>query len=197
VSARRGRRADGERGAVLVEFALVGTLLVTILAGAYDLGQAWRSGLAVIESARAGARVGSSQGVSSNADFSLLSSMKAALSSSGTLDDVTRVVIFKSTTEDGAVPTTCRTATASTSSPCNILTGAQLQALPASVGTALQANGCVINSVARDWCPTTRNDVQASADYLGVWVQIEHDHLFPIFGSSLTIERTAVMRLEP
>ena len=53
------------------------------------------------------------------------------------------------------------------------------------------------NSIRRSWCPTTRKDVQIEADYLGVWIQLEHPYTFDLIGDSVTIEREAVMRLEP
>ena len=40
-------------------------------------------------------------------------------------------------------------------------------------------------------------NLQATAEYYGVWIKVKHDYLFPIIGDDVTIERTAVMRLEP
>lgn len=190
----RRARAEGERGAALVEFAMVALILILLAAGAYDFGVGWRTGLAVNEGARAGARVGSSQGAKVEADFALLSSAKAALDSSGVLDEVTRVVIYRANGSDGKVPTPCTNSNAGT---CNILSGAQLRALPDSSSGAINSSGCVTNSIRRSWCPTTRKDVQIEADYLGVWIQLEHPYTFDLIGDSVTIEREAVMRLEP
>ena len=68
---RRVRATAGgrERGAMLVEFAFVAMFLVVLVAGTFDYGFAWRSGLAVNEGARAGARVGSGQSLSRGADY--------------------------------------------------------------------------------------------------------------------------------
>lgn len=187
---RPGRR---ERGAALVELAIVGVLLVTILAGAFDLGMAWRGTLAVTEAARAGVRVGSAVGVDTEADRDLLLSVKSALSSSGMLDEVTRIVVFKSGT-DGEVPALCKTAT-SLRTGCNILSGAQLKALTTT--SLLETNGCIKDSISKGFCPTTRKDVPAEADSIGIWIRAEHPNLFPIMGPKRTIERTAVMRIEP
>lgn len=193
----RGARTAGERGAALVEFAMVALLILTLLAGAYDYGRAWRVGLAANEAARAGARVGSGQGDVKTADFSLLTSVKSALESSGELSRVTRVVVFKATSTNGAIPSLCKTSTGSGQS-CNILTGDQFRNLPTSSGgTNLTTTGCINASLTKNWCPTTRNKVQLTADYLGVWVQVEYRYYFPLLGNTTMVERQAIMRLEP
>jgi Flp pilus assembly protein TadG len=192
-------RRRGEPGAVLVEMAFVAMFLAVLAGGAYDYGMGWRQGLAVTEAARTGARVGSSQGRLVGADFALLSGTKSALASSGVLGAVNRVVIYKADTAGGDVPANCKTTT-STNPPqsCNILTGAQFRALPATAGTGvLTATGCINNSQSKKWCPTTRNNVQLTAEYIGVWVQVTYTYQFKFLGSSQTIERDAVMRLEP
>lgn len=192
----RRRRPDGERGAVLVEFAMASLMLVTLLAGAYDFGMGWRAGLAANEGVRAGARVGSGQGERVTADYSLLSSMRSALQSSGLLGRVERVVIFQSTTANGQVPSACVNGSSGTAK-CNVLTGAQLRDLASSSDGALSETGCIVSSTVKRWCPTTRDAVQLSADYLGVWVRVRHEYMFPLLGDDITIDRTAVMRLEP
>ncbi len=92
---------DRQRGALLVEFAFVAMFLVVLVAGTFDYGFAWRSGLAVNEGARAGARVGSGQALSRGADYYALNSVKSALTASGSINQIQKVVIFKSTTSDG------------------------------------------------------------------------------------------------
>lgn len=187
---------SGERGAGIVEFAFVALLLFSLSAGAYDYGQAWRTGLTVNEAVRTGARVGSAGGVDRAADFNALSGLKASLASSGELDGVVRVVVFRSDTADGRVPTACRTGS---SSACQVITGAQFKTAweAGSVNSATQTNGCLNVASAQNWCPTGRNNNQAVAQFYGVWVQFRHDFLFPVMGSGTDIERTAVMRLEP
>ncbi len=200
--ARSGRGPGlrrGQRGAVLVELAFASMFLAVLAGGAYDFGMSWRQGLAVTEAARTGARVGSSQGDVVGADFALLSGTRSALASSGLLAAVNRVVIYKSATADGNVPANCKTTTStSLTEDCNILTGAQFRAMPTSVTTGvLTTTGCVASSQTKEWCPTTRNNVQLTAEYIGVWVQVTYTYQFKYLGSSRTIERDAVMRLEP
>lgn len=194
---RRGRRCgERERGAVLVEFALVGLILVGLLGAAFDYGMAWRVGLAANEGVRAGARVGSGQGKELTADYSLLSSMRSALESSGMLDQVERVVVFEAATSTGSVPTTCVTGNGN-GQECNILTGDQFRGFSTDPDDATDSNGCVTPALTKRWCPNERIDVQLTADYLGVWVRIRHDYMFPLLGDDIGVDRTAVMRIEP
>lgn len=182
-----------ERGAVLVEFATVAVFLIVLLAGAFDFGMAWRAGLGVTEAARAGARVGSSGGKAVAADRDLLLSAQAALASSGLLDEVDMVILYNATT-NATVPSSCKTGTGTTLT-CNTLTGAQFRGIDAA--EPIDANGCIIDSDRKGFCPLTRNNVQLTASYLGVWVRIRYDYEFGVLGSYRMIERTAIMRVEP
>ena len=192
-SPREGRHAR-QRGAALVEFAIVAMFLVTISAGAFDYGMAWRVGLATNESARTGARVGSALGTNYLADWYALSGARAALQNSGRLKDVQRVVIYRSDTVTGEVPAACTTAT-TTTEKCNILTGNQFRALQQSnVNTT---TGCITTATVANWCPSSRNNVQLTAEYYGVWIQNYYRNQFRMISSGTTINRDAVMRLEP
>jgi len=189
-------RGRGERGAGIIEFAMVALILFTLAAGAFDYGQAWRSGLGINEAVRTGARVGSAGGTDRATDFNALSGLKAALASSEMLEGVVRVVVFRSDASDGSIPETCKT---SSTNECQVISGDQFRTEweDGSVASATQTNGCLNIASARNWCPTNRINSQATAQYYGVWVQFRHDYFFPLMGDGVTIERTAVMRLEP
>jgi Flp pilus assembly protein TadG len=194
-----------ERGAVLVEFALVAMLLCLLLAGVFDYGWAWRAGLATNEGVRTAARVGSGQAKNPGADYFALNGLRSAMSASGKLDDVDKVVIFRSTTANGRVPTSCLAG--SPTGTCNVLTGAQLRNLSLnSFNLTIDANnvatgtGCMKSGVAlrNVWCPTSRsNNQDTGADYYGVYMAMTYEHEFPLLGGDTKVSRTAVMRLEP
>lgn len=190
--ARRGR----EGGAVIVELAIVSVFLMTLFAGTYDYGQAWRTGLGANEAARTGARVGSARGPLRDADFFALSGVKSALESAGKLDDVERIVVYRSTTADGKMPNACKTGSGTN---CQVIPGAAFrsswQTQPYT--TATDSQGCLNIATSKSWCPTTRDNVQTSAQYYGVWVKLRHDYEFPILGTGTDVSRSAVMRLEP
>ncbi len=86
-------------------------------------------------------------------------------------------------------------ATGSGSGRCTIITGDQFRQ---SWGTGnFRSDGCFNNASVKGWCPTTRNNVQASTEYFGIWIQYRHDFTFTILGSGNDVDRQAVMRLEP
>ncbi|MCU1369588.1 MAG: hypothetical protein JWO77_782 [Ilumatobacteraceae bacterium] len=187
-------RGRGIGGAALVELAFVALLLIIISAGAYDYGLAYRQALSVNEAARTGVRTGSALGKNAQADYYALTGAKAALAASNTLDEVQKVVIYKSTTVDGNPPTTCTTNTTS-SDLCVVLTGDQFRAM--TLSSFDSTTGCFTAATIKNWCPSVRNNIQLSADYYGIWIQAKYAHQFKMLTSSTTINRDAVMRLEP
>lgn len=188
-------RGRTERGAVLVEMSIVAVFLLTLIAGAYDYGQAWRSSLVVNEAARTGARVGSAQGPNRGADFYALSGLKSALASGGGLEDLQRVVVFRATAS-GKVPEACKTGS---TSACQVITGTAFRTNweTQPVNSATTTTGCLVIASSKNWCPTGRDNRQEFAEYYGVWVKTRHDHDFTVFGSGTDVTRTATMRLEP
>lgn len=194
---RRRRSLHDQAGAALVEFAMVALFLVTISAGAFDYGMAWRVGLITNEAARTAARTGSGLGTNPLADWYAMSGAQAALKNSGRLQDVQRVVIYKSTAADGAVPSSCTSGTSSTD-PCVIFTGAQFRSLTATTWytTTTGCPGLGYYTVA-NWCPSSRNNIQLTAEYYGVWIQTRYNNQFKMISSGTTVNRDAVMRLEP
>ncbi len=189
---RRGRRGEGDRGAVLLEFAVLSLVLTTLVFGVVEFGLAWQDRLTVQTAVRSGVRVGSNLGSTSTADYNLLQGVVSSINDVG-LANVDYVVVYKSTASDGSPPTSCISPTpASQSGSCNVYTGAQLQALNAS------SFGCGSGKLDNAWCPTTRQDLQsAGTDYLGVWIRVHHHFITGVFGSSTTITDDAVMRIEP
>lgn len=188
---KRPRRRS-ERGLVLVEFALAALVMLTLLFGAVEFGLGWQDRLTVQTAARAGVRVGSNLTTNSQADYNILLAVKSAISDVG-LANVDNVVIYKSSTADGAVPSVCVTPVViSVAATCNAYTGAQLTSL------APGQFGCGIGSLDLLWCPTARQNLQAlGLDYIGVWIRMTHQNLTGFFGKTIKITDSAVMRLEP
>src|SRR5688572_18458242 len=82
-SVRRRRSATGERrasrsgwrgqgGAVLVEAALVLPVILTLMLGIMEFGLIFKDTLTIANGTRAGARIGSSDGQSTLADYDIL-----------------------------------------------------------------------------------------------------------------------------
>ena len=143
LTARSSRR---DRGVVLLEFALVMNLLLTLGLGIYEFGFAWRSSAAVTSGARSAARTVSSLATDDAADYQSLSSLRSDLQASGLLSKLQLVVIYKSGTTDGAVPAACTT-NAATSALCNVYTGDQVRQM---LETDFDTTGCMTVSGWRD-----------------------------------------------
>lgn len=193
----RARRRRGERGAALVEMILFTPILVMIAIGILEFGLAWRDSITVASTTRAGARVGSNAGNDRMADYNTLLAVQAAVASIPNAQ-INKVIIYKSTTTDGVVPTACTSATGGVNGSCNVYTGAQLAAL-SSTQFGTSGSTCSASSPDASWCPLGRQSQQAvGADYLGVWISVSHPYVTRIFpGGGLTITDHAVMRLEP
>lgn len=224
------RRAAGEtrdRGATLVEAAIVMPLLMLIIFGILEMGMLFRNYLSVTQLTRDGARAASAYGRDYDADFRTISAIKNTVDVI-TSGDVKRVVIFDATQgrEDARVPAKCLTADPTipgsvNPAPANLdanifkhdseLTSVEAKAITRcnifTPDTWLDAAryGCDdLGNVADDpdfdlnWCPFVR-DVSAKdgTDYVGIYVEMEHQWVTGLFGDTRTITETMIMRLEP
>jgi Flp pilus assembly protein TadG len=186
-----GSHSNGERGAVLVEFALVAPVLLLLIFGAFEYGMFFKDYLTVSNTTRTGARVGSAAGSSADADYQIIQAVKgAATALPGGANAIQQISIYRASSTGGGPTTTCQT-TSSSADRCNTYT-ASVFSQPAT------AFGCGAGSVDSAWCPTTRVDSQAiGPDYIGVWVKTSHGFVTKLFGSSKTITDSVVMRIEP
>ena len=190
------RREDGERGAVMVEFALVAMVLVTLAFGTLEYGYGWRSSMNTLTAARAGARSLASSGTDQLADYLALSSIRTNLDSVGMLEGLQKVIFYKSTTADGVVPAGCVSGAPGSNDRCNVYSASQVQNLNSSAG--FNSAGCMTAATIKTYCPNIRVTAQGTADSIGVWVQAKQKSLTGFFGGAgFTASRTAVMRLEP
>jgi TadE-like protein len=194
VTTLHARRRSGERGAVLVEMAIVVPLLALFVLGIVECGFAWRANVTLTNAARAGARVGSSSGNERLADYNILQAVRSGLSDFDT-SRIDRIVVFKATSPDGGVPSTCREGS-SVSGVCNVYSAADLTLGPSSFG---EGTTTCTGSPDASWCPTSREVRQgAGPDYVGVYLQVRHalvTSLLPL--DDFTMEGNAVMRAEP
>ncbi len=171
----------------LVEAAIVIPLLLSLVLGLAEFGLMFRQYLTTANASRAGARVGSSAGTATTADYDILQAIAGAAASlpNGALQ---YVVVFKSTGPNSAVPPLCIDGTP-VSGVCNVYPAADL----ALDSTALQASGRSLT-----WLPATRQTRQSlGTDWLGVYVRSDYDYLTNMFSGSRPLNDTTIMRLEP
>lgn len=208
------QRLRGDDGTAFLELALIAPLLVMLAFGAIDFAMAYRARNGVTTIARQGARVEANLGNSGGADYFAINAITAAL---GDLKvaNITKVVVFNSTTADGKVPANCLTSTALSNrgvdNVCNVYPAATIAAPnPTSFGGTASADftartSCVSANFDRRWCPLNRN-VRADLvdgsgnnllDYVGVYVEYNYQLITGAFGKTIKLAETTVMRLEP
>ncbi|MGI9602798.1 MAG: TadE/TadG family type IV pilus assembly protein [Acidimicrobiales bacterium] len=193
----RRRHNQNERGANMVEFAIVVPLMALFVFGLIELGMAWRDTLTVNTAARSGARIASNLGNERLADWETISAVKAAL---GDIDnaDIEAVIIYDAQAANGEIPSSCLSGGGtSVIGFCNHYTPAQLQTL-AETDFGTTGSACSVSSPDRFWCPIGRSTQQGGLDHVGIYIRIEYDAQTDILPfDTLTIEDSAVMRVEP
>ncbi len=178
-----GRRGRGERGAAMVEFAIIAMVLLTLAIGAFEMGMAWSDSQLVTQAARTGARSASQLGTNAAADSFSVESIEAALGSLG--GNVTRIVVFEANAADGSMPSACETATPpGIAGSCSIYDGTDF--------------GTYASWVDGSWTPSARQNSFDNADFVGVTIEVERPYMTGLFGSTVfNMSDTAVMRIEP
>ncbi|MEM7323600.1 MAG: TadE family protein [Actinomycetota bacterium] len=177
------RRTRTERGAAMVEFAIISSVLLTLAIGAFEMGMAWSDSQLVTQAARTGARSASQLGTNAAADSFSVESIEAALGDLG--DGVTRIVVFDAAAADGSMPAACEAA-----SPPGIAGSCSIYD-----STDFGTYGAWVDG---SWTPGTRDNSFDNADYIGIRIEVERPYLTGFFGSGVfNMSDTAVMRIEP
>jgi hypothetical protein len=200
----RKARAEGSRGAVLVEFVLIAPVFAVLMAGVLEMGLAFRDTMTVSNALRAGARVGSNAGRERLADYTILKSIEAAMAEIPTAR-IQKIIVYRASTSNSAPPAACLSITAPTgSSPagrndssgvCNVYGANSLNLTTSN----FSGTTCTSSQPDYNWCPTSRQSTQAlGADYLGIYMEVRYTYITKMFpGTGITIHDRAIMRLEP
>ena len=191
------RRGRDQRGATLVEAAFVFPVLIIIAFGLIEFGLVLKDYLTVANMTRSGARTAVATGASATADYNILQSIGAAGTALGS-GNLQYIVIFKATAGSSALPSpSCNSG--SVTGLCNYYTPAQLTLAKTNFGNCLSNGDATVDGA---WCPVQRvNTLTGNSgvgpDYVGVYVKTVHPYITKLFGSSLTMTDTTVMRIEP
>ena len=186
----RGPKSEGDRGATLLETAIVLPMLIMLALGMAEIGFLVIDHMAVSNAAREGARVGAAAGQYNDgvntADTLILRSVEQAVCQLEN-GEVTFVTIYRANGADGQVPGNAALK--------------NIYAAPSDGVLNCSATGATtftcINSCA--WAPALRDNTLPGLDDLGVFVQFRHDPvagLFPFTGP-MNVSDKAVMRIEP
>ena len=190
----RSRRQNSERGAALIEAALVTPVFLLVLFSIMEMGLLFRDSLTTDNASREGARAASTRGSQADADYYILRTVEHGLEAMG-LERLQYVVVFKATGPNDTVPGACRTA--SQAGLCNHYTAADFFAELDDAGGNDTGNfRC--GSLDSSWCATTREtSLSAGTDFIGIHIETRHDFITGFFADGNDLGETTILRLEP
>jgi Flp pilus assembly protein TadG len=181
VPARRGQR--GERGAAVVEAAIILPLLLMLTFGALEFGLAFRDSAGVASASRSGARIGSAMPAQDGFQDSARMSVNEAVKDL-THSTPVALVIYKANTATG---------------------------LPVS-GTFASCGDCyryAWDAAAKQFSSTASGEPWTAAEQeaelctpggtaaIGVYLEAQHDFITGLFGAFSDYDHKTVMMLEP
>lgn len=173
---RSRRRRARDRGAALLEFALIAPLFFFVVFGGIEIGLLFRSHLAVEDASRTAARVASVERDNATADQAILERIEQLTRNLN--GEVTKVVIFNAETLASEIPDDCLTA--SRADICNYYetTDGDVAALAAgTLETALT------------------DDQRRQFQNLGIYIEYEYQFVTGFFDST-TLNSTSVEVVE-
>ncbi|MEM7142372.1 MAG: TadE family protein [Actinomycetota bacterium] len=192
----RNRRGRGERGATLVESALITPVLLLFVFGIFEFGFAFRDYLAVSNIVRDAAREASVAGNAADSDYRVLRAVDRA---SAALPDgaIDRLVIFEASGPESTPHPDCLSGSngrSTGSDRCNVYFPSDF-ALPST--EFLCDPSVPIPDPDRFYCPTGRDVVVGNLDYVGIWVQVTHEYITGLFGNQVVFTDQIILKLEP
>jgi hypothetical protein len=179
----RARRttADRERGAVLVEAALIFPLLIFVVLGIAEYSLAYRNSLSVSSASRAGARTASALARNANYATDTRDAVAAALSALPK-SRWQEVWVYQAQKPTDAAPGLPDSGDFTSCTKCVRFTWDAATSSWSQAGT---------------WDDQTQDACAGEADYIGVYVKAEHRYVTKLFGTSRTLQDHTVMRFEP
>jgi hypothetical protein len=203
----RPRRSDraSERGAAIIEAAIVTPLFFLMIFGLLEFGLLFRDSLTTDNAAHQGARAASVSGSAANTDYLIIRSIEHGLQAME-LQQLDYVVVFKADGPGDDVPAACLSASQTydalnpAAPACNRYAAADFfKELDDPVTGADTGNfRCGMASVDRFWGPAARQtSLSAGTDYLGIHIQTGHAFITGLFGDGMDLSETSIVRLEP
>lgn len=200
---RRLFRGTGERerGAAIIEAALVTPLFFMLVLGLVDGSYALFGDHVVRGAAASGGRAASALADDPDADFRVLDAVRRDVSGISR-QALVRVVVYRAAAFGDPPSTSCQNGNPSSGSqPCNVYEGEDLDLDPDPESYEYCSGG----SPDRYWCPRDRNTTlnpravpKQYPDYVGVWVLARHEPLVGlIIPAARMISHQSVLRIEP
>jgi hypothetical protein len=177
---RRLRAPRAERGAVLVEFAIILPLLMTITFGIIEFSGAYHDSAIASDAVRAGGRVGSALATQPGYSDSVVQAVDAAFATLPS-DSPQELWIYKANAN--GYPGTGNGFTACGANCIKYVWNSSTQSFGAAGGGG--------------WPASTHQVCTEPYDEIGVYVKINHAFFTGFFGASVTITDHSVFRFEP
>jgi Flp pilus assembly protein TadG len=198
---RRTRRGN-QRGTTLVEAAIVTLPFFMFIFAVVEVGLQLASSHSVTGAVQAGSRTASAAVSDLEADYTILQSIKKELSGLPRgYSQIVRIVVYRTTSTAQPPSATCKAGTPvgpPAVSVCNVYTAADLARPITNFGCF---TGTPVLSPDRFWCPTTRKSALTAPDgppdYVGIYIEVRHQRVAGLVGSTKFVSDYAVLRLEP
>jgi hypothetical protein len=194
-----GRR---ERGATLIEAAVITPIFFLLLFGVIEVGGAYKDKLAIGNAVTAGARTGSASADDAFADYHILRAVEKSLSAAPR-SSIEFVVVFNAGGPDGVPSANCKAGNDDIGSgppnqtgACNVYTPEDFDAPQADFGCKIAL------SLDKYYCPSDRKVVLTAAnggppDVVGVWIKMRHAYYTRFIAESVVLTDQAVIAVEP
>jgi Flp pilus assembly protein TadG len=171
----------GERGATLMEFALILPVMILILISIFEIGAAFRNYLTVSYLAREGARLSAFLGTHIDADFEMVTGLAQSMSAAD-LNNLDNIQIFRADAAGNQVLTDTNTFTFTGTDPAN----------------------CAHWTSLITWPSTSRQTEVSSTgtpplDVIGVRLRLTQSWMtgFPPYSGNYTVDENTIVRMEP
>lgn len=194
---RRRARTAGDRGAAMVEAAIVTPVFFLLVFAIIEFGMLMRDNLTLANGTRDGTRTATTMGDDIGADYNILRTIENSTKAMPT-DQIDRIVIFNAGGTGGEPTTSCKNGNGSSTAgaQCNVYTASDLDRQKSDFGCKTPST---LDSF---WCPSTRKIAQSVAsggppDYIGVWIEGTHPWVTGLWGDKITITDQVVLRMEP
>lgn len=176
------RLRSGERGAVLVETAILLPVLLLVVLGIIEWSSAYHDSSVTADAARAGGRLAAAEALNPSYATNAAQSVAAALKS---LPPNEPVAMYVYKANANGYP-----GTASDFSTCTT-NCIKYNWLPAS------RSFDTANPLGGGWPASSQNVCNQPFDSLGIYVKIQHNFITNLFGATVTLDDHAVFVLEP
>lgn len=188
------QRTKSERGAALVEAAIVTPVFFLLIFGLFEMGFLLRHSLTVDNASREGARAVSAAGDSPDTDYIMLRTVEHGLQNVG-LQKLDYVTVFRASGPESDIPAACRID--SQAGLCNRYTAADFF-VELDNASGSDAGNFRCGSLDSSWCASTRDtSLTGGTDFVGVHVETTYDYITNIIPGGTQVGETTILSLEP